>query len=272
MALQKLSTVKNWFEISLKSTQNQFLDTWDSFRNKDEKVAVAMVEGMDEVSGQLSPKAIYKSGQLFLFKHPDNGLDTTTLEPNDTVIGYVGGVFLNARTYYGGDPMLLTSYIQPEILPPAFAFYYKNTQPSLIMANNEVLVSSYVYRDLAQKIIFESHLGTVEDAQRVILLDPNTEEELVVLTYDPSLFKNFPDLNDFTIDLIKQENDVFLNIDIDKDVFMNYNGTQTTFSFYTDFRKSDYCLVLYVQITDNTTREIYNLPLFTAVLFPENIL
>jgi hypothetical protein len=49
MALQTLNTIKNWFRTGLKPTQNQFWDTWDSFRHKYEKVPVKDVEGIDEL-------------------------------------------------------------------------------------------------------------------------------------------------------------------------------------------------------------------------------
>ena len=47
MAIQTLSTIKNWFRTGLKPTQNQFWDTWDSFRHKSEKVPVVDIEGID---------------------------------------------------------------------------------------------------------------------------------------------------------------------------------------------------------------------------------
>ena len=112
MALQTLTTIKNWFTTGLKPTQTQFWDTWDSFRHKNEKVPVEEVDGIDQLLDQLPPKTIYKTGQLLIFKNPDNVLDSTILEPNDTVIGHVEGEFLNSGTYYGGDPMLLSSYTQ----------------------------------------------------------------------------------------------------------------------------------------------------------------
>lgn len=49
MALQTLNTIKNWFRTGFKPTQNQFWDTWDSFRHKYEKVPVKDVEGLDEL-------------------------------------------------------------------------------------------------------------------------------------------------------------------------------------------------------------------------------
>ena len=49
MAIQTLSTIKNWFRTNLKPTQSQFWDTWDSFRHKNEKVAVEDLDGIDEL-------------------------------------------------------------------------------------------------------------------------------------------------------------------------------------------------------------------------------
>src|SRR5271167_257492 len=48
MAIQTLNTIKQWFRTSLKPTQAQFWDTWDSFRHKYEKVPVKEVEGLED--------------------------------------------------------------------------------------------------------------------------------------------------------------------------------------------------------------------------------
>lgn len=111
MALQTLNTIKDWFKTGLKPSQTQFWDTWDSFRHKNDKVPVKEVEGLDEILDQLPPKTVYESGQLLVFKNPGNESGNNFLEPDDTVIGFVEGDFLNAGTYYGGDPTKLNSYI-----------------------------------------------------------------------------------------------------------------------------------------------------------------
>lgn len=49
MAIQTLNTIKNWFKTSLKPSQQQFWDTWDSFRHKLDKVPVKDVEGIDDL-------------------------------------------------------------------------------------------------------------------------------------------------------------------------------------------------------------------------------
>lgn len=49
MAIQTLQTIKNWFKTTLKPTQAQFWDTWDSFRHKYDKVPVKDVDGIDEL-------------------------------------------------------------------------------------------------------------------------------------------------------------------------------------------------------------------------------
>lgn len=49
MAIVSLNTIKNWFRTDLIPTQQQFWDTWDSFRHKSEKIPVAEVEGIDEL-------------------------------------------------------------------------------------------------------------------------------------------------------------------------------------------------------------------------------
>lgn len=49
MAIQTLSTIKNWFKTNSKPTQAQFWDTWDSFRHKNEKISVEDLNGIDEL-------------------------------------------------------------------------------------------------------------------------------------------------------------------------------------------------------------------------------
>ena len=56
MAIQTLNTIKQWFKTSLKPTQAQFWDTWDSFRHKYEKVPVKDVEGIEELLSEVIPQ------------------------------------------------------------------------------------------------------------------------------------------------------------------------------------------------------------------------
>ncbi len=54
MAIQALNTIKKWFQTGLKPSQNQFWDTWDSFRHKLEKVPL---EDIEELEATLNTKA-----------------------------------------------------------------------------------------------------------------------------------------------------------------------------------------------------------------------
>ena len=58
MAIQTLNTIKNWFKTGLKPSQQQFWDTWDSFRHKFEKVPVKDIEGIDELLLSKADKTI----------------------------------------------------------------------------------------------------------------------------------------------------------------------------------------------------------------------
>lgn len=49
MSIVSLNTIKNWFKTNLKPTQDQFWDTWDSFRHKSDSVPYAEIEGLDAV-------------------------------------------------------------------------------------------------------------------------------------------------------------------------------------------------------------------------------
>ncbi|MBQ0907484.1 hypothetical protein KBJ98_02080 [Flavobacterium sp. F-328] len=55
-------------------------------------------------------------GALLIFKGRNNQ-GNENIEAGDTVIGFVEGQFLNAGTYYGGDPLLLSSYNENEEIP-----------------------------------------------------------------------------------------------------------------------------------------------------------
>lgn len=54
MAIQTLNTIKKWFKTGLKPSQDQFWDTWDSFRHKYEKVPIQDIE---ELENKLDTKA-----------------------------------------------------------------------------------------------------------------------------------------------------------------------------------------------------------------------
>jgi len=47
MAIQTLNTIKKWFKTGLKPSQDQFWDTWDSFRHKYEKVPIKDIEELE---------------------------------------------------------------------------------------------------------------------------------------------------------------------------------------------------------------------------------
>ncbi|MFB9079032.1 hypothetical protein ACFFLS_09960 [Flavobacterium procerum] len=54
MPIQTLEIIKSWFKTGLKPTEQQFSDTWDSFRHKDEKVSVQEIEGVDALTPNIS--------------------------------------------------------------------------------------------------------------------------------------------------------------------------------------------------------------------------
>ncbi|MRX70258.1 hypothetical protein SAMN06265349_101740 [Flavobacterium resistens] len=49
MAITALNTIKNWFKTGFVPTQQQFWDTWDSFRHKSEKISLTDMDGIDEL-------------------------------------------------------------------------------------------------------------------------------------------------------------------------------------------------------------------------------
>lgn len=105
MAIQTLETIKNWFRTSLKPTQAQFWDTWDSFRHKSEKVSVKDIEGVEELLVELK---VIRSGKFVIFKRNSNGNDSIP-EYGDFVMGIVQETFINA-VYLGGDMTSLENF------------------------------------------------------------------------------------------------------------------------------------------------------------------
>ncbi|MBE8725818.1 hypothetical protein [Flavobacterium hungaricum] len=63
MAIQTLDTIKNWFRTSLKPTQQQFWDTWDSFRHKDEKISVEEIDGVENLAPDI--KEVLTKGNTY---------------------------------------------------------------------------------------------------------------------------------------------------------------------------------------------------------------
>lgn len=57
MAIQALNTIKKWFQTGLKPSQNQFWDTWDSFRHKFEKVPLEDVEELESILNAKAEKS-----------------------------------------------------------------------------------------------------------------------------------------------------------------------------------------------------------------------
>nr|MBU3860102.1 hypothetical protein [Flavobacterium sp. MC2016-06] len=74
---QTLDTIKNWFKTSLKPTQAQFWDTWDSFRHKNEKIPASDVEGIPNING--NPNKLTK-----IDGNSANGLNLTESNITDT--------------------------------------------------------------------------------------------------------------------------------------------------------------------------------------------
>lgn len=105
MAIQTLSTIKDWFRTGLRPTQKQFWDTWDSFRHKSEKVQVKDIEGVEELLVELK---IIRSEKFLIFKRSFNQ-NNAIPEPGDVVMGIVEEKFINA-IYLGGDMNLLQNF------------------------------------------------------------------------------------------------------------------------------------------------------------------
>ena len=127
--MTNITTVKNWFKTGLKPTQDQFWAFFDSIWFKDEQIPAQNIEGLAEL---LNDKAdaealtnhkndanahadlfsqINASGR-FLINRNNLMFFADTPIAGDTVTGTVEGEYLNAGTFYGGDPLLMSSYVE----------------------------------------------------------------------------------------------------------------------------------------------------------------
>lgn len=70
MAIQTLETIKNWFRTTLKPTQEQFWDTWDSFRHKDEKISVEEIDGVENLAPNI--EEVLKKGNNYYTNGQNN--------------------------------------------------------------------------------------------------------------------------------------------------------------------------------------------------------
>lgn len=67
MAIQTLNTIKKWFKTSSKPSQDQFWDTWDSFRHKYEKVPIKDIEELEttlDTKAEKSQLGNHKNDQI----------------------------------------------------------------------------------------------------------------------------------------------------------------------------------------------------------------
>ena len=86
MAIQALNTIKNWFRTSLKPTQEQFWDTWDSFRHKEEKIDVEDVEGIEDLLADAIPQIYGTPNSISKFNSSGNGLENSFISDDGNKI------------------------------------------------------------------------------------------------------------------------------------------------------------------------------------------
>lgn len=87
MAIQTLNTIKKWFKTGLKPSQDQFWDTWDSFRHKYEKVPIQDIE---ELENKLDTKA--EKSQLEEHQNnPNAHAELFSAKENKSEKGIAGG-------------------------------------------------------------------------------------------------------------------------------------------------------------------------------------
>lgn len=115
--MASLSTIKNWFTTGKKPTEQQFSETWDSFRHKNDKIPIADVTGIDNLFSEINAHfnsqdahaqlflntKIYRIGEMQIFKAKGNV--SNRLEVNDiaTFLMADGVTFIANGKYLGGD-------------------------------------------------------------------------------------------------------------------------------------------------------------------------
>jgi hypothetical protein len=127
--MTNINTIKNWFKTGLTPTQTQFWAFLDSIWFKTDAIPVENIEGLQEtlndkadgeaLSNHLADldahAALFNNLKLtgqFLANRDGKMFFTDNPLEFDTIIGEVQGTFLNAATYTGGNPLLLSSYIK----------------------------------------------------------------------------------------------------------------------------------------------------------------
>lgn len=119
-----ISTIKSWFLTGLKPTQQQFWDTFESFRHKLDPIPIADVAGINDLFVDINnhfndPNAhellltqvqIYQFGNFQLFKAKTNF--EAFLEVGDVANGWLADetTFIPFGRYLGGDPQDIASW------------------------------------------------------------------------------------------------------------------------------------------------------------------
>ncbi|MRX40414.1 hypothetical protein GJU43_14090 [Flavobacterium sp. LC2016-23] len=128
MAIVSLTTIKNWFKTGLVPDQNQFWDTWDSFRHKSDQIAVTDISGINGLLASKTeqevfdnhlqdenahPNLLLKSrcipvGQVLFFKVAPN-VNENEKEPGDYCMCWIENSFVSGN-WTGSNDQLKSSY------------------------------------------------------------------------------------------------------------------------------------------------------------------
>lgn len=133
-----ITTIRTWFMTGLKPTQQQFWDTFDSFRHKLDTVPVSEIDGLNALltpinnhinsdtahSALFAKTKIYPFGEFQIFKASGN--TGQVLEIGDVAVGFLAnGTFIPFGKYLGGDIQDVENswdtspmWIPEPILPP----------------------------------------------------------------------------------------------------------------------------------------------------------
>lgn len=114
MPTQSLSTIKNWFLTGKKPTQNQFHDTWESFRHKAEAVPMAEIAGLNDALAATASSAALNNHINDSMAHAALFDSCVRKTGNEAIQGdktFEGNTTFNGSVYKNNLPLATEAYV-----------------------------------------------------------------------------------------------------------------------------------------------------------------
>lgn len=113
-----LNTIKSWFRTRLYPTQDQFWDTWDSFRHKDDLIEQSSVNGL-ETALQGKANANHRHDATDIDNLPDGGGGGGRMEISQPPVYYPDGRIKTVRYQYVDEP---TAYFEQRLAYDSYGY------------------------------------------------------------------------------------------------------------------------------------------------------